>query len=105
MAGSTLGNAYSPTSLVTTVRAALVSSLTMTTSAPGITPCASRTRPRMAPWYDCAYAGAETIASRSVARSAVTPARAHLQVLIFLLGAMRCGTEGAQTRRVPDAPR
>src|SRR5262245_27307556 len=35
-------------------RAALVSSLVSVTSAPGITPCASRTAPRNAPWYVCA---------------------------------------------------
>ena len=76
--GSTAGNEYSPTPLVTVSRATPFRSLIIVTVTPGITPCASLTTPRSPPWDDCAfrcvgYAASRVAASRE--QSAVESVR------------------------------
>ena len=55
-AGSTAGNEYSPTLLVTVSRVTPLASLVRVTVTPGMTLCASFTIPRRPPWADCANA-------------------------------------------------
>ena len=52
--GSTAGNEYSPTPLVTVSRDTPLASLTSVTVTPGMTPCASLTMPRRPPCDDWA---------------------------------------------------